>query len=715
MSFPLPVLLALAVAGSSSAALQEQQPAPEDVPALVQTLKEQRDQAEVDLIKQLANKKTREAMEGLLEVYDAMQSVYMRRAVCQGLALYDDVPGAEQKALEKLMNVATEAKARALREAAVELLGACDDFGHGFLRRIVDSAADDEVRERAMRQHVADARPEDREWYRSLYDPEAAEKAEKARVEGEKIPHQLPQIRLYAFQALAPEMELEKLVQAAGDKNQRIRTAALEELERRDPDKAANVAEDLWDKTTESPRSRLAAARILIRARGEKVAADIIKEAGRTGTPRELVFGLADLLVELDAADVNKKLLRLVGKGKGTEKLFYLRTTARLDDPKLAKTLIKLLGDKDAEVRGTVAEILGERREKAALENLEELVEEEKEPLVITAALGAITGIRANDAAWEERLLAYCESPNTLIRNASIEAVGKTRNPDHLPVLVAALGHEQWSTRLAAARALEALELKAAVGPLCERIGAEEGRMGIEMSEILFRLTGQTFGTSGRQWKDWWAREGENFRLITKAELARIEQQEEERQLRRISRSEFFGIRIESHRVVFILDVSGSMDEATRGQYLGEKGQRRMDVARGELLKAIESLEPGTFFNIVPFAFDVNAWRDRIVERNETTLEEAKGFIGRLRAEGGTNLFGALEFAFEDPDVDTIYVLSDGEPSVGDVIDGTAIRERVAAWNEHRGVVIHSIAVGGSFRILEWLAEDTGGSYVKFP
>jgi hypothetical protein len=28
--------------------------------------------------------------------------------------------------------------------------------------------------------------------------------------------------------------------------------------------------------------------------------------------------------------------------------------------------------------------------------------------------------------------------------------------------------------------------------------------------------------------------------------------------------------------------------------------------------------------------------------------------------------------------------------------------------------VIHTVAIGGSLQVLEWLAEDTGGSHVKF-
>ena len=42
------------------------------------------------------------------------------------------------------------------------------------------------------------------------------------------------------------------------------------------------------------------------------------------------------------------------------------------------------------------------------------------------------------------------------------------------------------------------------------------------------------------------------------------------------------------------------------------------------------------------------------------------------------------------------------------------IREDVARWNEHRGIKIHCVSVGGSLRVLEWLAADHGGTYIKY-
>ncbi len=710
--------LSLAVL-AAPAVCQEEQNDPESVEALLKELKEQRDNAEVDVVKKLANKKSREAMQGLIEVYDEMASIYMRRAICQGLALYDDVEGAEQPALQKLMDVATGAKERELRETSVELIAGADNYGKAFLTMIVESSADDDTRERAMEHHVNSARAEDMEWYRAIYDPTAEEKAKKAskkaKDEKDKVPHALQPLRVLAFEALKADMEAKDVLEAASDKNKKIRGLAMQELESREDSNALSVAEDIYKKANEPVSTKLVAARIMARDQGPKIADDFIKDATKKATPRELAFGLADILADMKDESVDAKLLKKAGKGKGQEKLFYLRASKHIDDPKLDKALIKMIKDKDPEVQRNAIEILGERRNKDALPELEKLIQKGKDPLVLAAVLGAMSSIRRNDVEWEKELVRYASHEDADIRNTAIVQIGRTKNADYLSVLTEALEHEQWATRLAAARGIEEMRVEEGVGPLCSRIPKETGRMQNEFYEILFRLTGKSFRSSPKMWEKWWADEGASFKIIKESELKKLEKEEETRRLKEITTTEFFGIRVQSHRVTFIIDVSGSMNDPTRGKYIGEAGVPRIDVAKSELVKCLDGLDLQSLFNIVTFSSDVDAWRERVAENTEATMEEAKGFVDRLGAGGATNLFGSLEFAFEDPDVDTIFVLSDGEPTAGSITDPMSIRETVRSWNENRGIVINCIAVGGQFQILEWLAEDTGGTHVKFP
>ena len=51
------------------------------------------------------------------------------------------------------------------------------------------------------------------------------------------------------------------------------------------------------------------------------------------------------------------------------------------------------------------------------------------------------------------------------------------------------------------------------------------------------------------------------------------------------------------------------------------------------------------------------------------SFAEASEYVAELGPLGGTNVHGGLKEAFADPEVDTIFFLSDGEPSMGDVVE----------------------------------------------
>jgi HEAT repeat protein len=433
-------------------------------------------------------------------------------------------------------------------------------------------------------------------------------------------------------------------------------------------------------------------------------------------TPEELSFGLAEIVAGFHDEDVDKQIVKRFGKGHDFEQLFTIRAARDLTDPKLEKQLIKLLDEKEPRVQREAVKDLGRRKSLEAVPALEKLLERSKDDVLVAEILDALGGIFARDRDWQERLVLLTRSERTELRNAAILQLGSTKNPAYLPVLVEALNHEQWSTRLAAARAIENLQVPAGVGALCERIGTEDGRMAVELSDILWRLTGQPFGANPKLWPAWWAREGATFAIIDASELRRREREREERRLKDVysKPSSFFGIKIVSHRVVFVLDVSGSMNFLTHGTGEGQRGEPRIEVARRELAKCLASLEPGSFFNLIVFSDGVGSWLGGVSPAAPPAVTAAERFLLAINPSGGTNLFGGLAQALEDPDVDAIYLVSDGEPSVGQLVDPVAIREEIAAQNAKRGVEIHCIAIGEPLDILQWIAEDAGGSYVRF-
>ena len=208
-------------------------------------------------------------------------------------------------------------------------------------------------------------------------------------------------------------------------------------------------------------------------------------------------------------------------------------------------------------------------------------------------------------------------------------------------------------------------------------------------------------------------RHGSKVVILEPGQLRRLQEEEETRRLKEVSKAAFFGIRVESHRVVFVLDISGSMLEELRARYVGEKGDYRIDRAKKELRQVVENLDEGALFNVIAFNSAVMPWQETVSASSGATRAECDAWIEKLGALGGTNLFDSLRAAFDDPDVDTIVVLSDGEPSVGELTEPSAIRDEVQRWNRDRGIVIRTVAMGGSFKILEWLAEDSGGLHVR--
>ena len=159
-------------------------PPQETAAALVAEIKKARDDVDPQKIRDLAALKSREAMNGLVELYGVMASIYMRLEILRTLPVFDGVPDAEQPALQKLMDIATSAKEPELRDGAVAALGSCKNLGKHFLQLIVDSPAEDAVRENAMRAHVAMAAEADYPWYMKEFEFGTAGKADKKKKPG---------------------------------------------------------------------------------------------------------------------------------------------------------------------------------------------------------------------------------------------------------------------------------------------------------------------------------------------------------------------------------------------------------------------------------------------------------------------------------------------------------------------------------------------------
>jgi HEAT repeat protein len=231
------------------------------------------------------------------------------------------------------------------------------------------------------------------------------------------------------------------------------------------------------------------------------LAAKFIDDSDKTTTQLDLALACADMLAELKDSSTDTKLAKMVGKGKGQAQLFALRAVRNIKDDKLDKNIVKLLVNDDESVAIGAAEALGARVSKASVPDLEAAMAKSKDQRFIAAVVDSLSLIHGDDAQWQQRLLALATSDKLEVRVAAVMQLAKQKNSAEL---LKALDSKDWSVRLAALKGLESLRNAESVAALIARMQQETGRMQVEFSEALWRLTGQPFHVNALAWKGWW-------------------------------------------------------------------------------------------------------------------------------------------------------------------------------------------------------------------
>ena len=713
--------------GGSSASI----PAP-DLEADLAALRDAPHLADGALVSRIAETYSPEALAGLIEVYHSGVAPYVQLLILRVLPRFDGRQALGKDAVELLANAAVGHAFDELRDQAFTGLSRAPEDGPAFLRLIVDSNADAASRERALRLHIElGARdPSAGAWYERIWemglghDPAtyvAPEPGPDGFVPSPPIP--LASLQPIAFTALVKDQAEGALRDVLRGRFATARRAALEELARRGVDDLDDLVERMFEDPYERTGNRIWAARRVLVLRGDKYAREVIDIATKKQTGPLLRDGLAGLLAASEGEATTKLLVKRFGKGKDVDKLFDLVAIEGHWDPKLERALLKLVKHKD--------EFISERA--AALAYRLGLVDagevivsefERGEPGPRRARLLPLVALFETDAtAWRARLVELAANAEVEVQIAALQLLVGFGTSE-LGALVAALDAPASVVRIAAADALaqvakdagERLVHLRVIDAMMTRLAEEAGRVELELTEDLFGLTGVHFGPRGQAWTGWWEARGRSeFQVPSSKELRDAEEAALARRLGSQTSAEFFGIRISSNRLVFIVDVSGSMEARTGTKYEQASGMLRIERAQEELAKALAGLGPDSFFNIVKFSERATAWESELTQCTPEAYEEAVEFNDDLRPGGGTNLVGALDLAFADPEVDTIFVLSDGEPTMGWTTAPDVIRDHVARLNEHRGVVVHAIAIGGGLQILEHLAADSGGAYRAFP
>ncbi len=455
---------------------------------------------------------------------------------------------------------------------------------------------------------------------------------------------------------------------------------------------------------------------------------------------RQLVKLLSDRRSEIVEA-AHRVLLKLRKPDSVTETRAALQSAT---DPILQSALIK---------------ILVELEDRSSLQAIVEVAfaSSSGRPVVRFRAAQALGVL--GDASYQQVLAETLNDRDVLVRMAGAESVGKLKLTGLREQLLELLEDSSWQVVAAAVQSLGSVRHADSIDPLIALM-RKGGRIQEDCADSLFKITGMDIGLYPDTWQQVMATlRGGSWRIPSDAELAKKAASRQRYRALYDNQPEglnsFGGIVTSSRRLLFIIDISGSMEDEVveRENFDGEYPNfQKLTIVKTELIRTIESLEPSTRFNIVAFASDLQPWKKSLVPANAINRASARSWVGRLQALGGsesqslaagglsgsanlaagkTNTYKALMHPFGfDPDkpktnrqvdskavmsnpIDTVYFLSDGRPSTGKVVDQAEILDAVRRRNESYRLVINCIAIGEFQKaFLKSLAQITGGVFV---
>lgn len=411
-----------------------------------------------------------------------------------------------------------------------------------------------------------------------------------------------------------------------------------------------------------------------------------------------------------DCAKAREALLQLARTSRsGDERVLAILSLGKIADLETARALVQAVERRpEPAVAQALAEALAGTVRPDVIAWLGGEALDTKEPEVVRACLEALAAADAPGTV-PKLVEIYGKSKDVAVLHEAVRALGKTGGAGARPTLLRASAHPDWRVRLAAAEVLPAAVTGdeasfAAVRSLlmdpstCVRRAAAAASAEAKLEEVapdliellaqdprlrtreaarqaLKKLSDRDFGHDAGAWREWWRTRGEGATGETE---------------RKITFAQYYGVSVQSDRVLFVVDVSGSMSWPWR------KEPKRIDVARKELVRVIRELRPDSLFNVILFSTKVRAWQKGEVPADPRHVEAALAWVERnvRDPEGDTYAFDALEEAFaRNPEFDTICLLSDGAPSGGPYVSPEGILASVTAWNRYRGAVVHTIGL----------------------
>ena len=387
----------------------------------------------------------------------------------------------------------------------------------------------------------------------------------------------------------------------------------------------------------------------------------------------------------------------------------------------------------DEMTKAHVARVLGNLKYLPARLGLEALLDD-AHWLVRANAARALSDIA--DPASAAVLVAKIEDSNPKAWIAKADAMagyGMVTSAATLPV-TKRLDASDWQVRLTACRVLAKMGDKDAIDPLILRLETEGGRLRREIHAALMAVSHETFGESAQTWRNWWKKQKPSGIPKDLPPVNPDDDRYAKPKPARPDEATYYGKRIFSQSLLFVLDLSLSMDTFIKVPPEAQKmlgsliSGTKISVAKQAARACVEKLDARTRFNIVFFSTKVNPWQKSLVVAGGMK-DAAIAAIQNAALEDETNIFGALRAAVGlherstltaelDPIPDTIYFLTDGTPTRGEITDPDTILSWMRDVNRFAKVELNVIAMGNmgvDLDFLRKLAVENHGEFIHVP
>jgi len=447
-----------------------------------------------------------------------------------------------------------------------------------------------------------------------------------------------------------------------------------------------------------------------------------------------------------------------------------VRSLAPVTNPLTARVLVARLGGKSEEVREAIVLLLSKSRDARVLAWLRTHGLDDYPGLPRAQVIRILGNAKDRDSAVA--VAARIKDPNWLVRAHAARTLGTLGRPEDLALLrcmtadrapkvrltaidaittrgraaasawkdvAAQLSHSAWPLRSASAECLGRLGNTMAVDTLIDRMEVEGGRIRQDIRTALKRITKDDLGSTAKYWRDWWEAE-----KVRRGKAPPPEVKKPTKADKYAKPPTYFSLKVFSQSVGYVIDASTSMNFRVELDYDWVKRHRpgtliegrKYDHAVREIRASLSQLDPRTRFNLYFFRTGSSAWKRKLVPATPGNIDSAVSAVQSHRPNatltgGGsyrTNYVAAfrtlldvkrdeIPTTFRDTP-DTIFILTDGKPTTGDITDSDTLLSWFREHNRFARVRVNVITFGkmeSNPEFLRRLATENGGRLIEIP